>query len=255
MTFSVIIPVYNRASTLKSAIESVLSQTFSDYEIIVVDDGSDKVVKKALKPYMGRVKYIKLNNNFGVSHARNIGIKAARGKYIAFLDSDDLWLPDKLQMQFDMFQQSDLPVIHTNEFWFRGDRFINQGKRHKRYGGKIFDKVLDFCRISPSSVAIRKDVFKVCDLFDEKMRVCEDYDLWLRICEKYEVGYLPEKLIIKRAITDDQLSDSIKHIEFIRLVALARFVQCKKLSSENKLSAIKEINRKAGIVMAGINNF
>lgn len=255
MTFSVIIPVYNRTNTLKSAIESVFSQTFTNYEIIIIDDGSDESVNKILKPYMGRLNYIKLKNNRGVSYARNIGIKAANGRYIAFLDSDDIWLPDKLQKQFDMFKQSALSIIHTNEFWYKKDRFINQGKKHKRYGGKIFDKVLDFCRISPSSVAIHKDVFRNCGLFDESMRVCEDYDLWLRICAKYEVGYLSEKLIIKRAITDDQLSDSIKYIEFIRLVSLARFVHCKKLSPENKLSAIKEIRRKADIIMVGINNF
>jgi len=212
MTFSVIIPVYNRTVTLKSAIESVLCQSFKDFEIIVVDDGSNDSVAKSLKPYMGLIHYIRIDKNKGVSHARNIGIKASNGQYIAFLDSDDLWLPNKLQAQCNELNKTGLQVCHTNEFWYRKDKFVNQGKKHNRYGGKIFDKVLDFCRISPSSVAIEKRAFDSCGMFNEKMRTCEDYDLWLRLTSKFDICYLPEKLIIKRAISDDQLSDTITHI-------------------------------------------
>jgi hypothetical protein len=87
------------------------------------------------------------------------------------------------------------------------------------------------------------------------MRVCKDYDLWLRICSKYKVSYMPEKLIIKRAVTDDQLSDTIQNIEYIRLVSLARFVRCKVLSPSQKLSAVKEIARKYDIIKGAVDNF
>ncbi|ADD69167.1 glycosyl transferase family 2 [Denitrovibrio acetiphilus DSM 12809] len=255
MTFSVIIPVFNRTQTLKTAIESVLAQSFRDFEIIVVDDGSDKSVSSALRPYMPMIRYIRIEKNMGVSYARNIGIREAKGLYTAFLDSDDIWLPDKLSAQHEALTATKLKVCHTNEFWFRKDRFINQGAKHKRHGGMIFDKVLDFCRISPSSVVIHRDVFKTCGVFDSNMRTCEDYDLWLRICSKFEVCYLPEKHIIKRAVTNDQLSDSIKNIEYIRLVSLARFVKCKNIKPTLKVPAIKEISRKALITAGGINNF
>ncbi|PLX71542.1 MAG: glycosyl transferase [Denitrovibrio sp.] len=239
MTFSVIIPVYNRTATLKSAIESVLCQSFSDYEIIVVDDGSDVAVMKSLRPYRPFIRYFRNNKNMGVSFSRNLAVKKAKGEYIAFLDSDDIWLPNKLQRSFDEMEQSGLKVCHTNEFWYRTDRFVNQGKKHKRYGGYIFEQVLDMCRISPSSAVLHRSVFEKTGLFDEQMRTCEDYDLWLRVCAYFEVSYLDEKLIVKRAVTNDQLSDNIKHIEYIRLVSLARLVKCKKIHSAYKLSAIR----------------
>lgn len=255
MTFSVIIPVYNRTETLKTAIESVLCQTFRDFEIIVADDGSDETVKRCLKPYMGLIRYIRLDKNRGVSAARNAGIKAARGEYIAFLDSDDIWLPDKLEAQHMALTKSGLFVSHTEEFWFRSDRFVNKPPKHAKQGGRIFEHVLDCCRISPSSAVIHRSVFKKAGYFDEGMRVCEDYDLWLRICSLHEVNCLPRKHIIKRAVTDDQLSASIMHIEFIRLVSLARFVKCRKTEPHHKLAALREIDRKSGIILKGINNF
>jgi len=255
MIFSVVIPVFNRTSTLKTAIESVLAQTFRDFEIIVVDDGSCDSVKKCLKPYMGLIRYIRNDKNQGVSHARNTGIKSASGEYIAFLDSDDIWLPDKLKAQNQALQSTGLKVSHTKEHWFRAGRFVNQGKKHQRYGGFIFDKILDTCRISPSSVVIHTSVFENCGLFNKHMRTCEDYDLWLRICSKYEVNYLPVRYVIKRAITDDQLSDSIRHIEYIRLVSLARFLKHHPISPSGKLACIQELSKKFDMIKYGINNF
>ncbi len=251
MRFSVIIPVYNRTDTLRTAIESVFLQTFKDYEIIVVDDGSDLSVAECLAPYMNRINYIRLSKNRGVSAARNTGIRAAKGEFIAFLDSDDIWLPEKLERQNEQFDKGWL-VSHTDEFWYRTDRFINQGNKHTKYGGQIFSKILDICRISPSSCVIHREVFSSCGFFDENMRVCEDYDLWLRIAARFHINYIPQKLIIKRAVTEDQLSASIKYIEFIRLVSLARFVRCKKIDLVKKNAAIAELNRKWEIVFSGL---
>jgi len=255
MTFSVIIPVFNRVPTLLCAVESVLNQTYRDFEIIVADDASSDCVYKSLKPYMGLIKYIRLDKNSGVSEARNSGIRESSGEYIAFLDSDDIWLPEKLEAQHRAFSETGLKVCHTNEFWYRKDRFVNQGKKHQRYGGDIFDKVLDICRISPSSAALHRDVFEKCGMFDSSMRVCEDYDLWLRVASRFNVIYLDDKLIIKRAVTDDQLSAGIQHIESVRLDSLIRFADSFKLSESQRASAEAEIKRKKLIVSSGIEKF
>lgn len=251
MRFSVIIPVYNRTDTLRSAIESVFLQTYQDYEIIVVDDGSDLKVAQCLEPYMGRIRYIRHTKNRGVSAARNTGIIASQGEYVAFLDSDDIWLPEKLERQNEVFAKGWM-ICYCDEFWYKKDRFINQGPKHEKFGGQIFTKILDICRISPSSCSIHKSVFKKCGLFDENMRVCEDYDLWLRISSEYYIFFMQEKLIIRRAVTGDQLSANIMHIEFIRLVSLARFVRCRKVDFLKKNAAMAEINRKWKIVSSGL---
>ncbi|MCD8553984.1 glycosyltransferase family A protein [Seleniivibrio sp.] len=254
MRFSVVIPVYNRTDTLRTAIESVLCQTFKDYEIIVVDDGSDLSVAHCLRPYMGLINYIRHDRNQGVSAARNTGIRAAKGDYIAFLDSDDVWLPTKLQKQNDIFDKGWL-FCFTDEFWYKTDRFVNQTDKHAKYGGQVFSKLLDMCRMSPSSTAMHRSVFMSCGFFDSNMRVCEDYDLWLRISAKHHIHFIQEKLIIRRAVTDDQLSKNIMFIESIRLVSLARLVRCKKLTLAQKKAAMNEISRKFDIVQSGIKRF
>jgi glycosyltransferase involved in cell wall biosynthesis len=253
MTFSVVIPVYNRTATLKSAIESVFCQTFDDYEIIVADDGSDFAVQKCLQPYMGRIRYLRLDKNSGVSTARNDGIKAAGGEYIAFLDSDDIWLENKLELQIKYLRETGLKVCHTDEFWYKNGKFINQGKKHARYGGDIFAKVLDFCRISPSSVVLHKSVFENTGMFNPAMRVCEDYELWLRVCAMYKVCYIDKKTLIKRAVTDDQLSDTIEHIEFIRMQALSDFLNSAELTDDQRLAAEIELERKKAITSSGLD--
>lgn len=251
MTFSVVIPVYNRTDALRTAIESVFLQTFKDYEIIVVDDGSDISVPACLAPYMGRISYIRHDRNLGVSAARNTGIKHGRGEYVAFLDSDDLWLPHKLERQYQELKKGWM-ACHTGEFWYRENRFVNQGQKHARYGGDIFSKILDTCRVSPSTFAVHRSVFMKSGFFDEHMRTCEDYDLWLRIAAYFQISYIPEKLSIKRAVLNDQLSRGISHIEFIRLVSLARFLRCRTTTHTKKAAAMAELERKYHIVKSGL---
>lgn len=248
-----VIPVYNRTETLKDAVESVLFQDSGEIEIIVVDDGSETDLRPLLKPYLNIIRFIRLEKNMGVSRARNEGIKAAQGDYIAFLDSDDVWLPFKIRHQLEIMEKEQSKVCHTNEFWYKTDRFINQSKKHTRYGGDIFPKILDICRISDSSVIIAKEVFDEAGMFDESMRVCEDYDLFLRIAALYNVSYIEKKCIIKRSITNDQLSASISHIESIRLESLKKFTNSfKKLSEQYMSTALEEIKRKEQIVKSGL---
>lgn len=248
---SVVIPVYERSSTLKDAIESVFMQNYGGtIETVVVDDGSSSFVFDAIKPYLFRIKYIRLAVNSGVSAARNEGIRQAGGRYVAFLDSDDIFLPSKISVQMESLLRKGLSVSHTNEFWYKKDRFINQGSKHKRYGGDIFCNILDFCRVSPSSLLASKDVFERVGLFDESLRVCEDYEWSLRCAQKYEFDYIPKKLLIKRAITDNSLSASIKYIESLRLDILNDFAKKygSLLDTEKSASLEAEIERKNSIV-------
>ena len=254
MKLSCIIPVYNRYSTLKDAVESAMAQTISDIEIIVIDDGSDPEVESILRPYLPAIRLIRLEKNSGVSRARNIGIGEAKGDYVAFLDSDDVWLPFKSKKQLDKMNKDDCLVGHTDEFWFKQGRFINQGKKHKRYGGFIFEKVLDICRMSPSSTIIHKCVFETAGMFDENMQSCEDYDLILRLAANFKISYLPMRTIIKRSITCDQLSSQIEHIESVRLESLQKFFDSSlSLSHQRKACITQELERKRAIVSTGRN--
>jgi glycosyltransferase involved in cell wall biosynthesis len=254
-TVSAVIPVYNRADTLRDAVESVLFQDFSVSEIIVVDDGSDTPAAEALKAYKGLVKIISFPENRGVSAARNAGIMEAQSDFVAFLDSDDIWLPFKISEQLELMKKEGTSVCHTNELWYKKDRFINQGSKHGRYGGQIFPLILDICRISDSSLIVKKEIFRKTGIFDERMRVCEDYDLFLRIASLYEISYSARKCIIKRSVTGDQLSASIRHIESARLVSLAKFTKCRSgLKLSLKKHAVAELERKFKIVESGMKN-
>lgn len=254
MKISVIIPVFNRIDSLKSAVESVLCQTFKPIELIVVDDGSSLDIRGALTPYLSSIKLLHLKENRGVSAARNAGIKAATGNFIALLDSDDLWLPFKLELQIKRMLDSNAMISHTDEFWWKSGKFVNQGKNHTKYGGDIFCKILDICRISPSSAVFHRSVFEKIGFFEESLKACEDYDMWLRIAAVYSILYIPIKSIVKRAFLEDHLSANVGHLEYLRLLSLCQFISVKKeLNYFNVKSAYKEIARKFDIVCSGLN--
>jgi glycosyltransferase involved in cell wall biosynthesis len=227
-------------------VESVFAQSHPAGEVIVVDDGSSAETYESLKPYLPALRYIHMEENRGVSAARNLGVSAAKGKYIAFLDSDDIFLPDKLAAQLPLMKEAS--ASHTDEHWFRRDRFVNQGAAHSKYGGEIFCKILDKCRISPSSFMIEKALFEGLGGFNENLRVCEDYEFFLRLASKHSVAYLPKKLIIKRAVAENSLSAGIKYIESIRLGILEDFAAQMEPDSSQKECLLSEIARKRGIV-------
>lgn len=224
MKISVIIPTYNRKHTLQRAIDSVLSQTFKPYEIIIVDDGSKDGTKEWLLQNYPSVQYIHQPNN-GVSSARNKGIQISQGSWIALLDSDDEWMPEKLEYQSRFIEvNKDSSFCHTNEIWIRNGVRVNQMKKHKKYGGDIFKHCLDICRISPSSSIINKDVFEEVGAFDESLTVCEDYDLWLRVTAKFNILFLDEPLIKKYGGHLDQLSRVPEGIEQYRIRSLEKIL-------------------------------
>lgn len=223
MAISVILPTYNRAFTLPRAIDSILAQTHTDFELIIVDDGSTDDSLELLSQYKLRDTRIKIicQENHGVSHARNRGIEMAKHDWIAFLDSDDEWLPEKLEMQMSFAHSStDIKVIHGEEIWIRDGKFVNPKKKHKKSGGRIFSQCLPLCAMSPSTIMIHKEVFYKVGLFNEEFTVCEDYELWLRITSRYDVGFIETPIIKKYGGHDDQLSRKFKAMDHWRILAI-----------------------------------
>lgn len=234
MNISTIIPTYNRRHTLGRAIQSILSQSFQPAEIIVIDDGSIDGTKRWVETTYPAIKLI-VQPNQGVSAARNVGIKSAKYNWIAFLDSDDEWLPDKLERQVEAFNQNPgIKFCHTEEIWVRNGVRVNQKKKHQKYGGDIFEQCLDMCRISPSSAIFHQSLLHDVGYFDEAFFVCEDYDLWLRITAEYPVLFLDEPLIKKYGGHRDQLSIVPDGIETYRIQVLEKLIQQKFTFSQNK---------------------
>lgn len=249
---SVIIPTYNRLWALPEAIKSVLDQTFSSFELIIVDDGSTDGTEKWVKEKCPSAKYIKKENG-GVSSARNRGIEKSRGRYIAFLDSDDRWLPEKLERQIKVMD-SGHAVCYTDEIWIRNRKRVNPRLKHKKYAGDIFLKSLPLVIISPSSVMIESDIFDEIGLFDEELLACEDYDLWLRLTSRYPVYFVDEPLIIKYGGHDDQLSKKYWGLDTFRIYALEKILS-DNLTDDDRIEAvIREIIKKARIILKGAEN-
>ena len=252
MKISVIIPTFNRKHTLQRAIDSVLAQTFKPYEIIIVDDGSKDGTKEWLLQNYPSVQYIHQPNN-GVSSARNKGIQISQGSWIALLDSDDEWMPEKLEYQSKFIEVNrDSSFCHTNEIWIRNGVRVNQMKKHKKYGGDIFKHCLDICRISPSSSIIKKDVFEEVGAFDESLTVCEDYDLWLRVTAKFNILFLDEPLIKKYGGHLDQLSRVPEGIEQYRIRSLEKILSMGSLTETQFRLAKDMLIHKLNIYAKGL---
>lgn len=252
MKISVIIPTFNRKHTLQRAIDSVLAQTIKPYEIIIVDDGSKDGTKEWLLQNYPSVQYIHQPNN-GVSSARNKGIQISQGSWIALLDSDDEWMPEKLEYQSRFLEMNrDSSFCHTNEIWIRNGVRVNQMKKHKKYGGDIFKHCLDICRISPSSSIIKKDVFEEVGAFDESLTVCEDYDLWLRVTAKFNILFLDEPLIKKYGGHLDQLSRVPEGIEQYRIRSLEKILSMGSLTETQFRSAKDMLIHKLNIYAKGL---
>ena len=194
---SVIIPTFNRKSMIDRAVRSVVSQTVSASEIIVVDDGSTDGTAAYLRRNYSDIEVVE-QENLGVSAARNRGVRESLGRWLAFLDSDDAWQPRKLERQLAALDQSDgYRICHTDEIWIRNDRRVNPKLKHRKSGGWIFSNCLPLCVISPSSVLLDRSLLDEIGSFDEGLPACEDYDLWLRICSRHPVLFVDEPLVGK----------------------------------------------------------
>jgi glycosyltransferase involved in cell wall biosynthesis len=251
MQISVIIPTHNRASTLPRAIDSVLDQSLRADEIIVVDDGSDDDTARLLAHDYPEVVYLHQSNR-GVSSARNLGISKARGEWIALLDSDDAWLPEKLALQQQAVKKNPkLRICHTEEIWIRNGVRVNPMRKHAKQGGRIFRHCLPLCVISPSSVLLHHRLFKTYGLFDTSLPACEDYDLWLRLCAREEVLFLEQPLIVKYGGHEDQLSRRHWGMDRFRVQSLENLLRSTELSDGDRQAAITTLIEKAGIIAQG----
>ncbi len=200
---SVIIPTYNRAHLVKDAIDSVLSQTYRDFEIIVVDDGSTDNTKEVLAPYRDKVKYI-YQENQGLSAARNTGIRGARGEYIGFLDSDDLWLPPKLEKQVQILKEyKDIAFVYTNFIFIdETGKFIKVGCKAKSLvsGYILGNLLLSKTVTSPVTWLVRKTCFEDVGLFDIRFKRSEERDMEIRIAKNFKMYGIKEPLVKVRQI-------------------------------------------------------
>ena len=267
---SVIIPTYNRKTVLPRAIDSVLTQKGADFELIIVDDGSTDdteglvrgirtshlEIRKNEKSDETRVPRPEIRvfhqENHGPAAARNLGIKEARGEWIAFLDSDDEWKPGKLKTQLEFFGKNpDHLICQTEEIWVRNGTRVNPMKKHKKSGGWIFEKCLPLCVVSPSAVMIRRKLFDEVGLFDESLPACEDYDLWLRIAAKHRIGLIEKPYLIKYGGHADQRSREFPAMDRFRIQSLAKILSQNILTPEQASAARKMLEEKSRIFMAG----
>ena len=245
---SIIIPTFNRAHKIARALASVLYQTFADCEILVVDDGSEDATCTALAPFLPHIKCITHSRNLGVSAARNTGIRASDSPLIAFLDSDDYWLPDKLATQVSFFSEHPEAVAcQTEERWIRRGVRVNPMKKHFKPSGEIFEPCLKLCVVSPSAAVVKRSLLEEVGVFDEDFPVCEDYDLWLRISWKYPIWLIPEPLVIKEGGSPDQLSRSIEGMDRYRIRAIARLLGSGCLGERQTEAALKELHFKCRV--------
>jgi glycosyltransferase involved in cell wall biosynthesis len=244
---SIVIPTYNRASFLKEAIDSVLSQTYRNFELIVVDDGSTDDTPKLFSSYDDKIRVITQANQ-GPSASRNRGIKAAKGDWIAFLDSDDGWKPDKLEKQVQFIKDNpEIKICQTEEIWIRNGKRVNPRKKHEMHSGWIYEECLPLCIVSPSSVMIHRGVFEKVGLFDETMLACEDYDLWLRIAPHYPICLVREKLIVKQGGHADQQSHVISSLDLLRIKAMVKSLESGGLNESQFEAALLELNKKCRV--------
>lgn len=252
LTISVVIPTLNRSITLKRALNSVLLQSHQPEEIIVVDNGSTDDTEEMIKSLFPQIKILR-EKKLGVSAARNKGIMASKGDWIALLDSDDEWYATKLERQISSYLNSlgSLRLIHTNEVWKKNNLLVNQMKKHKKMGGDIFLKCLSLCCISPSSALIKKDVFKDFGYFDENLPACEDYDFWLRFCAREEVLLATDELTVKHGGHNDQLSRKFWGMDRFRVYSLEKLITGGDLSSKYNSAAFEVLIKKINVLIKG----
>lgn len=199
---SVIIPTYNRVHVIARAVRSVLEQTYANFELLVVDDGSTDDTKQIIEyAEDDRIRYIRLEKNSGASHARNVGIQMAECEYIAFLDSDDEWMPEKLERQMQIMRQAPETVglvycrmsgvNQKGEVSFCPDLDIAK----ERLEGNLFLFLLKENVISPQTVLARRKCLEQAGGFDESLTCIEDWELFLRIAQDWEIAFAEETLV------------------------------------------------------------
>ncbi|MFZ2059743.1 MAG: glycosyltransferase family A protein [Candidatus Binatus sp.] len=249
---SVIIPTYNRRAMLREAIESVLAQSVREFELILIDDGSTDGTAEELTRFGSAIRAERIDHR-GPAAARNRGVALARAPLIAFLDSDDLWEPTKLERQLAFMRENPgCAISQTDEIWIRNGRRVNPGMRHRKRAGDIFIDSLRTCLISMSCTMMRTDLFRSLGGFDEIMLAAEDYDLWLRILIDHEAGLLDEPLVTRRGGHRDQTSATTPAIDRFRILALTKLLIDDRLSPMRRAAVVEVLAEKCRIYAGGL---
>ena len=248
---AVVVPTRDRTPTLRRAIASVFAQTHRPSQVIVVDDGSRDHDASWLRQEFPGVELIRIRHG-GVSAARNRGVEATTCEWVAFLDSDDEWRPEKLERQLgELRRRREFVICHTDEVWIRNGRRVNPAKRHAKLGGSIFQRCLPLCIISPSSVILKRSLLAKVGGFDETLPVCEDYDLWLRICCQHPVLFVDEPLVIKYGGHADQLSKRYWGMDRFRIRALEKILDSDTLGVDDRRAAVRVLLEKLDVYLQG----
>ena len=248
---SIILPTYNRAWCIEKAMKSVLAQTYANWELVIVDDGSTDDTPDVVAGFDDpRIRLLRQGNN-GVSAARNYGIRECRGDVVALLDSDDEWLPNKLDTQQRYMRENGYLICQTEEIWVRNGKRVNQKSKYSKPEGWFFEASLKMCLISPSCTMFSREVWPTIGPFDESMPSCEDYDMWLRACLAYPVGLVRQKLTIKHGGRDDQLSNNVPCADVHRIQALVKILESPKLDEQQRALALQELENKVRIYAQG----
>lgn len=251
MSVSVVVPTHDRRRLLRRALDSVRAQTHPPTQVIVVDDGSRDGTAAMVRRDYPEVELLRQPRR-GVSAARNRGIERAGGEWIAFLDSDDEWLPHKLARQLAVLgDPAAFRVSHTDEIWIRDGVRVNPRRKHAKHGGRIFMQCLPLCCMSPSSVLLHREVLRAVGLFDETLPACEDYDLWLRVAARYPVSLVDEPLVRRYGGHDDQLSRSVWGMDRFRVRALRKILASGDLAEPERAAAQQVLHRKLHILAGG----
>ena len=251
---AVVIPVRDRAGMVVEAIASVLGQTYRDLGIVVVDDGStDGSAAAAEEALAGSALPARVlpTPPRGVAAARNAGAAQLDARWVAFLDSDDLWLPAKLERQIAWLDaRPAYRVAQTDERWIDAGRHRNPRLRHRKEE-RLFLRSLGCCLVSPSAVVLSREAFAVYGGFDEAFPVCEDYELWLRVTAREPVGLLPEALVVKRGGHPGQLSRSTWGLDRWRIAALVKLLAGTELDPSERAAVIDVVREKCAILAGG----
>jgi len=243
---SVILPTYNRAWTLKDAVDSVLLQDYPNIEFIIIDDGSEDNTQELLGVYKNEITVF-YQANKGVSAARNKGIKESKGDFIALLDSDDAWDKKKISCQMEFFNNHPEALIcQTEEIWIRNGKKVNPKVKHKKPSGMIFEQSLHLCLVSPSAVMMKRQLFELKGYFNEDFTVCEDYDLWLRVSSTLPVFLIDKPYTIKRGGHKDQLSNFHSQDKF-RIRSLSTLIESGNLTLDQTQKAKNVLKKKCVI--------
>lgn len=247
---SVIIPTYNRWPMVGAAVASVLAQSFRDFELIVVDDGSTDGTSTELLQFGSQLRYFRQDRS-GVSAARNSGVRQSHGRLVAFLDSDDLWQPEKLKTQVGYMEYfPEVRICQTEELWVRNGVRVNPRTKHRKPSGDIFDRSLDLCLVSPSAVMMTRELFDCSGGFDESLPVCEDYDLWLRIARDNPVPLIEQPLVVKHGGHADQLSHSMWGMDRYRVIALQKLLHS-GIAGERRAAVLRVLRNKVDVLAQG----